>query len=155
MFPLPKTRPALLVAALATAVAACSPALNWREVRPESTALLAMFPCKPGQQERSLPLAGAMVQMRLYACEAEGASWALSHADVGDPARVGPALQELRAALLQHLGRRGASAPPSPFSVPGMTPQAEAQRFTLRGERGGDGKAMELQVGLFSQGSVV
>ena len=47
---------ALKSAALAACVAlvACSPALDWREVRPSGTRLLAMFPCKAGAQQRSV-----------------------------------------------------------------------------------------------------
>jgi len=45
---------ARLAAVLMTAMAllaACSPTLNWREVRPEGTRLALLLPCKPDKAQ--------------------------------------------------------------------------------------------------------
>jgi hypothetical protein len=144
-------RPLLL--ALIAALAACSPALNWREVRPESTALVVMFPCKPSRQTRELPLAGARVRMELLACEAGGATWALSHAQLGDPARVGASLAALNESLAANLGM-GAAPDGVAWLVPGMTPQPQARRLQLRGQRA-DGVQVRVEAGVFSHGTQV
>ena len=134
--------------------AACAPALNWREVRPESTALIAMFPCKPSRQTRELPLAGARVRMELLACEAGGATWALSHAQLGgDATRVGASLAALGDSLTANLGG-GAPAAARPWWVPGMTPQPQAQRVQLRGQRA-DGIEVRVEAGVFAHGTQV
>lgn len=138
--------------ASALAFAACAPALNWREVRLESTSLVAMFPCKPSQQTRELPLAGARVRMSLSACEAQGATWALSHAEVRDPAQVGPALAALNEALAANLG--DTPQPVGPWAVPGMTPQAQALRVRLRGQHA-DGSTVQVEAGVFAHGTQV
>ena len=76
--------------AAAGLLAACAPALDWRDVRLEGSGVLLLFPCKPDSQTRTLSLAGASVRLSLHACSAAGSTWALAVADLGDPARVGP-----------------------------------------------------------------
>lgn len=142
-----------LLPGLAAALSACSPALNWREVRPEATALVAMFPCKPSRQTRDLPLAGARVRMELLACEAAGATWAVSHAQVGDPARVGASLAALNESLAANLGM-GSTPDGVAWSVPGMTPQPQARRLQLRGQRA-DGAEVRVETGVFAHGTQV
>lgn len=138
---------------LLAALVACAPALNWREVRPESTGLVAMFPCKPSRQTREVPLAGVRVSMQLLACEAGGATWSLSHAELADPGRVGTALVALNDALAANLGSPAAS-PPAPLVVPGMTPQPRAQRVHLGGQRA-DGVAVRVDAAVFARGTHV
>ena len=95
------------VLALAAAAAACTPALDWREVRPEGAGLVALFPCKPDRQVRRLPLAGTVVEMSLWACSAAGATYAVAFADVGEPERVARALDELAASAARNIGCGG------------------------------------------------
>jgi hypothetical protein len=139
----------LLAVALA---AACSPTLNWRDVRPDGSGAEALFPCKPGHQSRKLMLAGAPVEMTLYACAAGGTTWALGFAEVGDPARVAPALAELAAAATRNVGAAGATG--RALDVPGMTPNPQAQRLAFAGERP-DGSAVQTHVAVFSKGTRV
>lgn len=131
---------------------ACSPALDWREVRPEGMPLVTLFPCKPASHARMLALAGAKVKMTVYACNTAGATWALSFADLEDPMRVTAALQELRSAALANI-----AATPSPvheWIVAGATPNAAAGRSELVG-RYPDGKAVRMHVGLVASGTSV
>ena len=80
-------RAAAPVAAALGVAAGCAPDLNWREVRPVGTTLVALLPCKPDRQTRAIPLAGAEVSMEVLGCSAGGTTWAVATADVGDPAR--------------------------------------------------------------------
>jgi hypothetical protein len=142
-----------LCAALTGAVmSACSPALDWREVRPEGSGVVALFPCKPKSQTRTATLAGARVPMTLLSCEADGATFALSHADLGDPSQVTPALIELRTALAGNLGAGDVRS--VAFDVTGMTPNPQAARVKLEG-RLPDGTKRQEQAALFTRGTRV
>ncbi len=134
------------------ALAACSPSLDWREVRLEGSAARVLLPCKPGPMAREVRLAGAPVRLLLQACSAGGQTWALAAADVADPGRVGPALEALRSAALANLG---AGAPVAlPLNVPGATPNAASSRALASG-RLPDGAAVQVQVAVFGYGTWV
>jgi hypothetical protein len=136
----------------AGALAACAPALDWRDIRPADSGVQLQFPCKPTSQQRRVPLAGATVNLVLYACAADGLTWGLGYADVGDPARVGPALAELAAAAAANLN--AAPAQPVPLQPPGATPHAASLRSHLQG-RLPDGKPVQMDVVVFTHGTQV
>jgi len=117
----------------ALGLAACSPALNWREVHPPDSGVVALFPCKPQRLARNVTLAGAMVRMAMSSCSAAGATYALSDADVGDPAKVADALTQLRAAATGNISGNTTAA--SAFMVAGMTPHPLAERVTIEGRK--------------------
>jgi hypothetical protein len=133
-------------------LAGCSPTLDWREVRPEGSGAVALFPCKPDSRSREVNLAGAPVRLTLMACQAGDTTWALAHADVADPARVGPALAELRAAAVANLG--AATTRESPSKIDGATPNAASLRLGFSG-RAPDGRAMQEELALFAKGTRV
>jgi hypothetical protein len=139
------------VSLLAAAVAACAPALDWREVRPDGTGLVALFPCKPDRQVRRLPLAGTIVEMSLWACTAAGATYAMGFADVAEPDRVDRGLDELADAAARNIGSLG-SAGSGQLSVAGMTPNPRARRLTLAGQMA-DGVAVHESVAVFARGT--
>jgi len=147
-------RPVPVLASLAVPwlLAACSPAMDWRDVRPEGSGAQLMLPCKPASHARKVRLAGAETELTLYACTAGGATWAIAFADLGDPARVGPALQELRDAALANLG---ASAPQIlALKVEGATPNPASTRMSLLGKLP-DGQAVQEEVAVFTRGTRV
>lgn len=137
---------------------ACAPALDWRELRVPDVPLQAMFPCKPSAQERRIQLVNQPVRMLLLACEAGGMTWGLAHADVGDPALTAAAQAEWLAAAAGNIGSAAvAGAPPSPrhaLQVSGATPHEASARLLLVGQRP-DGRALQMQVGVFVFGSRV
>jgi hypothetical protein len=135
------------------ALAGCSPTLDWRELRPEGSQARLMFPCRPASHARSVSLAGATVEMSMFACSAGGATYALTVADLGDPALVTPALAELGAALPANV-RAAAPAASRPLAVPGMTPNAQAAHWRVEG-RLPDGRAVQEQAALFAHGTRV
>lgn len=137
---------------LVLGLAACAPALNWREVRPADSGALVMFPCKPLHDVRRVPLAGPPVAMSISACSAADVTFAFAHADVADPARVGPALQAMRAAAIANLG--GSVVSERPVQVEGMTPHPQARVLELRGHLPG-GQPTRERVAVFSKGTRV
>lgn len=148
-------RPRALTRVLATActLAACTPTLDWRDVRPDGAGLLALFPCKPDGHTRRLVLAGTTVEMTLYACSAGDATYAVGFADIGQPYQVEAVLAELSAAAARNIGSTG-STEPVPLHVDGMTPNPMASRWALSGQRA-DGRRVEMHVGLFVRGTRV
>jgi hypothetical protein len=140
------------MAAFALLTAACSPTLDWREVRPEGSGATLLMPCKPNSMERSVRLAGDAVALTLFACSAGGWTWAIASADVGDPARVTPALDELEAAARANLAAGPAQT--LALTVPGATPNAASRRVQFSG-RLGDGTSVQEQVAVFARGTRV
>lgn len=141
------------LAVFVAVTAACSPALDWRELRPDdSGGLTVLFPCKPASHARLLTLAGTPARTTMHACTAAGATWAVAVADVQDPARVTAALVELKAAATSNL----AAGEPRPLDgvVPGATPNPQAGRVALAG-RYPDGRAAQMQVTVFTRGTIV
>jgi hypothetical protein len=137
---------------LVQALAACTPSLDWREVRPEGSALTLLMPCRPSAQTRSVVLAGRSVRLVLTACSAGGQTWAVAAADLADPAVVEPALVELRQSAARNLGAADAAA--LPLAVSGATPNAASVRVGFAGHLP-DGAAVQEQVALFTRGTVV
>jgi len=136
-----------VAAALATALAACSPALDWREARAEGA--VAMFPCRPHEQERQVSLAGSAVPMRMHACTAAGSNFSLAALDIADPAAVGATLAALRTQLLANVS--GAATDERPLAVPGATPNPQSLRVHIVGKRP-DGSPVVADTGFFVKG---
>jgi hypothetical protein len=126
--------------------------LDWREVRPAGTAVVALLPCKPQPTTRTVPLAGQLIRLSMLACKAEGLTWALAAADVGDPTRVGAVLEALRGSAVANL--QGAVTRSAPAAVPGATPHAAQAMVEVRGRKP-DGAAARGQFLLFSHGTQV
>jgi hypothetical protein len=138
---------------LGLALTACTPALDWRESRPEGSQAQLMFPCKPASHARPVALAGETIEMSMFACSAGETVYALSFADVKDPARVGVALDELARAAQANLQSPGGAAS-EPFNVAGMTPHPQSAQWRLAG-RLPDGRAVQERVAVFSHGTRV
>ena len=142
----------------ATALAAaltlsCSPTLDWRDVR-AAGGLSALFPCKPVALARDAVLDGRRVRMTLLSCQAGGASYALTHADVLAPDAVAPALAALRMALAANVGAAATQEEGAPFRVPGTTPGPQALRLRVPG-RLPDGSVVEAHAAFFAAGTHV
>lgn len=145
--PVRRVATALLVGS--ALLSACSPALDWRQLRPEGWGLGVSLPCRPADLARRVPLAGAPVDLRLLACSADGHTFAMASADMGEPARVDPALLALGAAAIANV--RGRVDAEQPAAVPGMTPYPGARRWQVSG-RLPDGVAVREQVLVFAHG---
>ena len=138
----------LMISPLAAvlALAACSPGLDWRELRPEGADARVLFPCKPTISAHPATPAEP-VTMGLAQCEAAGQSFALSWADVDDPAQLTAALRQMRESLANKMSAQRGE--PRPVKVPGMTPNVEAQQQALIGAQ------QQAQVAVFTRGQRV
>ncbi|HIV71943.1 MAG TPA: hypothetical protein H9903_13495 [Candidatus Aquabacterium excrementipullorum] len=136
-------RQTLIGISLLMGLSACSPSLNWREVRPaDADGLVALFPCKPdtAQRELAVPgLAGGPATVHLLRCDAHGATWALSYLHAGTPERLRQALPALDQALWDnvsagdsaHAGRQALG----PSKITGAASHPGALTWRLQGTR--------------------
>lgn len=144
---------ALGFAALALA---CSPSLNWREVRPAKTALLALFPCKPEEAERRLAFGENTVLMRMLVCEADEATFTLAYADLNPDQPLNEALEVWQAATLRQAQAQAQALPSTtrPFALQGANTQPPSSKVVAHGVRP-DGRAVTLHAVWFAQGRTV
>jgi hypothetical protein len=122
-------------------------------VHPDGSGLQALFPCKPAGHVRRLLLAGAAIEMSLFACSAGGETFAVGFADVHDPQRVAQALDELSAASVRNVLAAQTSAA-APVQVAGMTPNPRATKQAILGQSG-DGRRLEMHAAVFARGTTV
>ena len=134
------------------AFAACSPALNWREVRLEPTALVAMLPCKPDQGTRTVSLAGQNLAMHMLGCEADSATFAVSYVDVPDAAQAGAVQAQWQAAMLGNM--RATQHRASPLNIKGVAGATGAVQLQAQGTQP-DGQAVMAQAAWFVRGTQV
>lgn len=120
----------------------CSPALDWREVRPEGSGAELMFPCKPEQARR--PASAQEPAMGLAACRAAELSFSLSWSEMPRPDMMGPALRTLGDGLRQRL--QAPEAAWQEAQVRGMTPRPESGQQAL------SGRSQKARQALFSRG---
>lgn len=152
------------------ALAACNPVFNWREVRPEGTALSLLLPCKPDKAEKKVPLGERPVTLRLFGCDAGDATFAVAVADVGDASKVAVALAQWQSGTLANMKAppvRTLSGQPGGLSdkgkgateavllmLPGAALLPPAILVKASGQRA-DGTAVSGQAAYFVQGSQV
>jgi hypothetical protein len=130
---------------LAAATAACSPALNWREVPLKG--LVAMLPCKPDNAERPIQLGPSNTRMQVSGCETAGALYAISHVQVADPTQLKPtqdAWREISVAAMQ-------AGMMSTQTLRMAKPRAPFSLETMQGRRP-DGTPLQAQMTWLSNG---
>ncbi len=117
-----------LAVGLIALVAACGPTFNWRDVSIGSTALTALFPCKPETITRTMPIAGANREISMRSCDTGGATFAVGNLRLPDPALAPQVQQQWRDTTLA--GLRADPASVSTNVAPGLRrlPQALALR---------------------------
>ena len=142
----------LLACAASTASAGCSPAIDWRSLRPVGLGLELTMPCRPASQVRPVNLAGRTFEMTLYTCNEMGVTYSLGTFDVADPALVGAMLMLLVKASQTNLQAEVISE--GGAQVPGMTPHPQARQIHLAG-RLPDGRAVSEWLHVFSRGTRV
>ncbi len=147
-------RPWALPAAvlMVLSLAACSPALNWREVRAATAPLVLMLPCKPDQGSRSVPFAGRDTMLQMLGCDAAGMTFAVAHAEIAPAADAQAVLAQWKQITLTHVRAEGAQE--SAARVSGATSAAAALpalRVRARG-RAPDGAALHTEALYFVQG---
>ena len=145
-------RCALLVATVFAA--GCSPAFNWREVRPDNTRLLALLPCKPDKAEKVVPLGGRPTPLAMVGCSTGGATFAVAVADIGDAGRAANVLSQWQALTLANM-KAAPTSEASPLKVPNAAGTPVALFPVLLHGRGqqADGQPVEGWMAYFAQGS--
>lgn len=135
----------------AFALAACQPALNWREVRLPGAGV-GMMPCKPDASRRQVPLGGHAVEIQLLTCNAAGATFALAFARV--PAGASPQLaqQHWQRSTLAHLKAREVLESAGATALNGATGLTAAGVRPENGTMGANGRAIAVATYWFTQG---
>lgn len=134
---------------LAAALLACSPALNWREIRIEGTPLRMLLPCKPDRAEREVAMGGRRLPLRMLGCDADGATFAVSHVQAPSAAGLDAAalLEGWKAAVLAHVQAKAVVEEGWVRAGLGITGPA----LRLRAEgRKADGEAVAMQAAWFA-----
>ena len=139
-----------LLAPLLILLQACSPSLNWREVRLGGGELKAVLPCKPDQAQRRQSLAGYEIELAMLGCEAGGALYAISVAELGTPAQAQQVQAQWQTNLLATLQAQGASR--QAYAIRGANAQPEALQLQASG-RAADGRALTVQAVWFMRGT--
>ena len=134
------------------ALTACSPALNWREVRLEPGALVALLPCKPDQGARAVSLGGQNLTMHMMGCEADSATFAVSYVDVPDATQAGAVQAQWKAAMLGNM--RATQNRENPFDIKGVMGTSGAVQLQAQGMQP-DGRAVVAQGVWFVRGTQV
>lgn len=134
---------------MAMTVAACSPALNWREVRMDKAPLRVLLPCKPDRAEREVDMGGRRVALQMLGCDADGATFAVSHAHVprADTPVAAQLLDGWKQAVLTHVQATDVHA--RPWTLPGGWTAPQSLRLQAQGRRA-DGSAVTLQAAWFA-----
>jgi hypothetical protein len=131
---------------------ACSPSLNWRDVNPEQTPLRLLFPCKPDQGERSVPLGGKVVVMKMLGCEAGGATFTLGYADLTGVPDFGGGLDYWRRETLRQINAQTSRS--TPFVISGAMAIPQSVVVEAHGVKA-DGSVVVVNVAWFAIGAFI
>ncbi|WP_311224061.1 MULTISPECIES: hypothetical protein [unclassified Acidovorax] len=145
-------RMACLAAFFLMTLVGCSPALNWRSVPLEDVGLTALLPCKPDHTVRSVDVGGRKVDLALWGCDADGATFAVSHMRAPGAAQADAALEQWRAAVLARLqvAPPGGATPLSPFLPAGSMALPSSGRLVAQGQRA-DGTSVSADAVWFAK----
>lgn len=86
---------------MACVTAACTPALNWRDVTVDR--LKVQLPCKADRAQRPVNLHGATLMLDMAGCQAADALFAVSHTHIPDGASVSDVLAAWQIATLENM----------------------------------------------------
>lgn len=81
----------------------CSPALNWRTVQLKDAPLQILLPCDAKTARRDVNLGSEQVSMAMVGCEADHATYAVSHFLLREPAQAAETLARWQAAVSTQL----------------------------------------------------
>ena len=113
---------------------ACTPALNWREVRLESadgSVLKASLPCKPDTATRKQGLSNIQIDLSMMGCVANETTFTLSRIPISNPLDAPKVLASWQAAGVTNIGAKPALMTSANISGAGAWPPAT--RVTLIG----------------------
>jgi hypothetical protein len=134
-------------------VSACSPTLNWREVRLDAGVTL-LLPCKPDQAQKQVPLGAQPVTLSMRGCDAGGATFAVALAELPDAAQVPAVLSQWQAITLVNMKALPSSALPTALKVPGADAAPAPVLLQAQGQRA-DGSTIQGRAAYFAKGARV
>lgn len=108
----------------------CAPALNWRQARLVTGALLVLLPCKPDRAQREVAMGGQALQLDMLGCKADGATFAVSHVQVQGAEQAGPLLDGWKRAVLTRLA--AVEVREAPWTPAAGLPLPQAVRLQAR-----------------------
>jgi Mn2+/Fe2+ NRAMP family transporter len=135
-------------------VAACSPALNWRDVQPDDTALSLLLPCKPDVAQQTVPMGGVPTLLTVRGCDAGGATFAVAVADVGNASALVGALEQWQSVTLISIKAGATNVERLAARVPGAAAVPAPVLVKALGQRP-DGSAIHSHALYFAQGTQV
>ena len=127
----------LVSPALILLLCACTPALNWRDVRLEDangSALKAALPCKPDHATRKQQLGDAQVDLSMMGCVANEATYTLSRIPLSNPLDAPKVLAAWQAAGAANVKVKPAGAITIPAVVSGASAWPPAVWQSIDGE---------------------
>ncbi len=126
--------PFSIFCALLLFITACTPALNWRDVRLESadgSTLKAALPCKPDAATRKQQLGEILVDLSMMGCAANDVTFTLSRIPLVDPLSATRVLAAWQAAAVANV--KAMPTLTTPITVSGAGAWPPAARVTLTG----------------------
>jgi hypothetical protein len=120
--------------ALMLLLCACTPALNWRDVRleaPDGGILKAALPCKPDSATRKQQLDAFQVDLSMMGCSANEATFTLSRIPLVDPLSAPKVLAAWQAAAATNV--KANLVPTTAVTLSGAGAWPPASRVTLTG----------------------
>lgn len=125
----------IVVGVVLCGLGACTPALNWREVRFDNALLVGWMPCKPDRAQRTVDLGGQAGQLSLMGCEADGMDFSLAQLALPSSLSAAQAQQAWKTASLASL-QAPADAPSQAWVLAGASPAMAPQRTVAQGGQG-------------------
>jgi hypothetical protein len=143
---------AFMASAMALLLLACSPALNWREVRPDGAGLMALFPSRPDQGVQSVALGALVVKMSMMGCEAGGAMFTLAHVALDGSMDAEALRAQWQVGTLASM--QGTAGKEEPFFLKGASSSLSPGQIRATGQRA-DGSPVAMRAAWFAVGGVV
>lgn len=91
------------VIALVWTLTACSPKLDWREVRGTDAPFTVLLPAKPASFSREMELDGVRLNLHMTAADADGISFAIGYAKLDDAGKSAGVLTAMKAGMLKNI----------------------------------------------------
>jgi hypothetical protein len=127
--------------ALALALSACYPDLDWREVTSLDGGYKVLMPAKPEHAQRKVVIGGVPLEMSMDSARREGMAFGAAYADIpSEYARRAELLAAARDALVRNIGGRITAE--REVSVDG----ASGQEFYADGSMGGQSMRLAARV---------
>lgn len=145
-------RTASFAAICLATVTGCSPALNWRNVQLDGAGLTALLPCKPEHAVRAVDVGGRTADLALFACDADDATFAVSHMLAPSAAEADAALAQWRRAVLARWQAEPSGVAPAtmPYVPVGALALPSSVRLAAQGRRA-DGDAIHAEAVWFAR----